>query len=409
MFLLSLCNFSAAPYPTLEESPLLLSSPLRQLCGWPSVHTGGLFGNATVRLAQRLLGHALGEPHTRVDGVFSAATTQSIERFQTASGLNGSAGVTLGYLNAGTWPLLVEDAAHTPLSRSPQLVLAAQDALTANGFPTPLSGTLDLRTQQMLAKLRQERGPAHLSPPHPAGTVDAGTWHLLATGCNASRVTGGFWFDAGWPQGNMSQDVLSCLHSRGMEFATFECWVEQSHATAEAHAHSGSFWPGCVGNIARAHAAGFDQVGVYMFPGRHGDPTAQARWLLGNLSAHRVGFHSVMLDVEGNDWLQYNAAANVAFMLAMKRVFDSVSVKVLMYAGREWPAYFGQNFTAFSDVPLIYAHYDLVPSFYDFPRNGYGGWKTPAGKQFWDGQQGEKICGTGPLDWDWSSEPFWMH
>eukprot|EP01049_Picozoa_sp_SAG25_P004466 SAG25_NODE_282_length_10426_cov_27.226784_5_plen_90_part_00 len=85
MFLLSLCNFSAAPYPTLEESPLLLSSPLlRQLCGWPSVHTGGLFGNATVRLAQRLLGHALGEPHTRVDGVFSAATTQSIERFQTA-------------------------------------------------------------------------------------------------------------------------------------------------------------------------------------------------------------------------------------------------------------------------------------------------------------------------------------
>lgn len=30
-----------------------------------------------------------------------------------------------------------------------------------------------------------------------------------------------------------------------------------------------------------------------------------------------------------------------------------------------------------------------------------------SGKQFWDGQKGEKMCGTGALDWDWSAEPFW--
>lgn len=67
--------------------------------------------------------------------------------------------------------------------------------------------------------------------------------------------------------------------------------------------------------------------------------------------------------------------------------FVLCSLCVLVYCGREWPDIFGSNFTAFSDVPLIYAHYDNVPSFYDF--NPYGGWDKPSGKQFWDGAQGE--------------------
>jgi hypothetical protein len=31
----------------------------------------------------------------------------------------------------------------------------------------------------------------------------------------------------------------------------------------------------------------------------------------------------------------------------------------------------------------------------------------PSGKQFWDGAQGETICGLHAIDWDWSAKPFW--
>eukprot|EP01046_Picozoa_sp_COSAG06_P007235 COSAG06_NODE_351_length_16930_cov_7.238904_2_plen_129_part_00 len=114
-----------------------------------------------------------------------------------------------------------------------------------------------------------------------------------------------------------------------------------------------------------------------------------------------------MLDVEGSDWSQHSTEDNRRFLLKLKAILDAASVKITVYAGRLWPTFFGDNFDAFSHLPLIYAHYDLVPSFYDFPAQGYGGWTAPVGKQIWDGQEGEKICGTGELDWDWSPQPFW--
>lgn len=77
-------------------------------------------------------------------------------------------------------------------------------------------------------------------------------------------------------------------------------------------------------------------------------------------------------------------------------IFSGVSHSV--YCGREWPTIFGDNFTAFSGSPLIYAHYDLTPSFSDTAgRVMYGGWAEASGKQFWDGQGGEKMCGTGAV------------
>ena len=41
---------------------LAAPSSLKDLCGWPSLAPGGLFGPPTVRLAQRMLGYALGDP-----------------------------------------------------------------------------------------------------------------------------------------------------------------------------------------------------------------------------------------------------------------------------------------------------------------------------------------------------------
>ena len=41
-----------------------------------------------------------------------------------------------------------------------------------------------------------------------------------------------------------------------------------------------------------------------------------------------------------------------------------------------------------------------------YVENPVGGWKLPAGKQFWDGIGGESVCDA-HLDWDWSATPFW--
>lgn len=301
--LLAAClHLTTSQLPPAEIPPLI--PPLIQTCGWPSVHPGGLFPNGTVRLAQRLLGHALGDPNAVVDGEVSALFTAELKKFQTKAGLENA---TAGFLNSGTWPALVA-AASGPLETR-QLVLAVQDALTANGYATPLTGTLDGTTRQMLEDFNTHRGGAAAAA-GAATTVDRTTWHLLATGCNSSAPPsrGAFWFDAGWPQGNMSTETLRCLHEGGFQFATFECWVEQGSPSAPKH--TGSFWEGCPGNIARAHAAGFDKVGAYMFPGRNGDPAEQTGWLLGNLTAQKVRFDAVMLDVEGADWVQHSTADN---------------------------------------------------------------------------------------------------
>ena len=215
--------------------------------------------------------------------------TTQIKKFQAVAGLNGT-GDEAGVLNAQAWPALIATAAAAPLGGSKQLTLAVQDSLTSNGFSTPLTGVYDSATAKQLAGfVRQRSGPSRRQ--WQDGLVDADTWHLLASGCNSSNspagqpgetrclsmsfhrfspaftafhcgstAGGAFWFDAGWPQGNMTVPMLSCLRGAGFEFATFECWVEQSHAAPGAPQpphHSGSFWPGCTANIANARAAGF--------------------------------------------------------------------------------------------------------------------------------------------------------
>ena len=60
----------------------------------------------------------------------------------------------------------------------------------------------------------------------------------------------------------------------------------------------------------------------------------------------------------------------------MQSVLEQAGVRYTVYSGRSWTQYFGDAFTAFKDAPLIYAHYDLVPSFYDaVAAPMYGGWE----------------------------------
>ena len=98
---------------------------------------------------------------------------------------------------------------------------------------------------------------------------------------------------------------------------------------------------------------------------------------------------------------------NQVFISGLRSALESNGSRVTVYCGLGWNDYFGANFTAFSDLPVIYAHYDNVPSYYDAVDHPYGGWAHASGKQFWDGAGGETLCGTGALDWDWSPKPFW--
>ena len=116
-------------------------------------------------------------------------------------------------------------------------------------------------------------------------------------------------------------------------------------------------------------------------------------------------------------------------------MFNATSHPVVIYAGRNWDAWFG-GWTGLSDLELVYAHYDQIPSYRDWcvrvfwlaqvlvrpllffycftndsVANGrygqpYGGWKKPAAKQLWDHDDGPaKACGL-EIDWEWSDEQW---
>ncbi len=151
----------------------------------------------------------------------------------------------------------------------------------------------------------------------------------------------------------------------------------------------------------------YRKVGVYMWPQRALPPLPQAVALLSNLRQADALFDSVMLDIEGDNWLNYSVASNQAFVLGLVSVFADANVPVAVYSGWQFEDIFGANFTALSHLPLIYPHYDNTPSYVDISDNLYGGWAAPAGKQFFDGAASEQVCGSGALDWDWSQKPWW--
>lgn len=165
-----------------------------------------------------------------------------------------------------------------------------------------------------------------------------------------------------------------------------------------------------------------------MWPQRELPPLPQAMQLLQNLRDAGAQFSSVMLDIEGDNWgPPYSAASNQEFVMTLVNAFADAKVPVAIYCGWQFESFFGANFTSLSHLPLIYAHYDNTPSYdltpniytvilyhfdganryIDITDNLFGGWSAPAGKQFFDGANGEQVCGSGALDWDWSQTPWW--
>jgi peptidoglycan hydrolase-like protein with peptidoglycan-binding domain len=355
-------------------------------CGWPYLEQNFVRpSHFQTRLVQRLLNM------TNASGIFDDATTSALKAFQSANGLPAD-----GDIGSQTWPVLTGTASSISFGASSlSSVTGAQEMLSeAYGFSVNITGNFDPQTVTALAAFSQSRGADDVS----GKTLGPQQWHLLATNCNSSAGNASFFVDIGWPQGTLSVETLTCMKGY-FGFVTFECWLQRS-----------AWFPTCVQNIKNAHAAGFSnkEVGVYMFPVRDLDPTLQAEWLVANLSAAGAVYNTVMIDIEGSDYENYTQAENRVFITSLRSGLESAGQKVVIYSGLQWISYFGKDFTSFSDLPVIYAHYDLVPSFYDFLDSPYGGWTRPAGKQFWDGQSGEVVCGNTPIDWDWSDRKWWL-
>lgn len=185
-----------------------------------------------------------------------------------------------------------------------------------------------------------------------------------------------------------------------------------SFAVVRAWRSFGSFDPVAPGSIAALWDAGFAHVDGYAFPCAGQSAAAQMNALVADLSKNGVKYGMLWLDIETNPspacgWamaggnasadgaevLSAEAAAtkNCDYMGSLISALKANGVNVGTYASSYmWSSIMGDACTIAASTPLWYPHYDADPSFSDF--KPFGGWATPAIKQFNDGPA---VCGVG--------------
>jgi len=309
-----------------------------------------------------------------VDGQFGSSTTAAVKKFQSQNNLTDD-----GSVGSGTWSTLLN---FTVQAKDISAVKAVQILLGLD--PT---GILDTTFIQMVKLFQTSRGLVF------TGVVDPDSWHTLVTDCNSSLSTAVYGFDIGWPEGLPSQEQLSCVKDAGFSFAVFQVYTEGHQ-----------LWTNGITNILTALKVGFPYINAYHFPLRSQDPQAQVLMVTKALKAANAIVPRIWMDIEGSTWNSYTKDQNVAFVESLVQTYEGEGFKVGIYCGREYPDIFG-TYTGFSNLPVWYAHYDLVPSFVDWWGQPYGGWKAPSVKQFYDSSMGfEKKCNM-TIDWDWSPVP----
>jgi hypothetical protein len=78
-------------------------------------------------------------------------------------------------------------------------------------------------------------------------------------------------------------------------------------------------------------------------------------------AARVQGVKQVMLDIEGPTW-NFTQSENRDYVSALRSAVEHGGLNVTVYC-TSWPETFGPDFTAFKDVPLIYAVRELCPVF----------------------------------------------
>eukprot|EP01102_Stenamoeba_stenopodia_P022969 TRINITY_DN9769_c0_g1_i1.p1 TRINITY_DN9769_c0_g1~~TRINITY_DN9769_c0_g1_i1.p1 ORF type:complete len:240 (-),score=52.70 TRINITY_DN9769_c0_g1_i1:95-772(-) len=174
-----------------------------------------------------------------------------------------------------------------------------------------------------------------------------------------------------------------CLVKEGYTFAIIEAW-DGGYQFDDTIAQC----------VADAWAAGMAHVDVYAFlcPNCDGNsPSSSAvKTLVDKLKSANVKFGMLWFDVEQCSGCWNSASDNAQFLAEAVDEADNLGVKVGIYSSEyEWGATVG-SYSGLTKYPLWYAHYDDSPSFNDSPYWHFGGWTTPAIKQYWD--HGPSAC-----------------
>jgi len=98
----------------------------------------------------------------------------------------------------------------------------------------------------------------------------------------------------------------------------------------------------------------------------------------------------IWLDIEYNpssgcSWASYSAADNCEYVQELASAGKSNGATIGVYSSQyEWSVVMGTSTycTELTSYPLWYAHYDDSPSFSDYSSVSFGGWTTPAMKQY---------------------------
>lgn len=202
----------------------------------------------------------------------------------------------------------------------------------------------------------------------------------------------------------MSQSDWDCFVQNGYSFAIIETW------------QGGYGFDSSIANcVNQAWAAGMAHVDVYAFmcPNcNYNYPASSAvSSIISNLQNAGLNpgdqFGMLWFDVEQCSGCWNDVNSNAAYLQDAVNEAVSLGINLGIYSSEyEWGATVGY-FDNVNSFPLWYAHYDDNPSFSDTSYYQFGGWTSPAIKQFTD--QSPYGCSTS-ADQNWypdDFEPWW--
>jgi len=184
--------------------------------------------------------------------------------------------------------------------------------------------------------------------------------------------------------------TYSCLVSQqGNSFAIIEAWM------------GGYLFDNSIGTcVANAWNAGFSHVDVYAFMCNNCYGNTPASDAVSSLVSQLSGvkFGMLWFDIEQCDQCWLDPGSNCDYVQDLVSAAQGLGLSVGIYSSEyEWSSTVGDGCTALSGLPLWYAHYDDDPSFDDSWAYSFGGWTSPAMKQYNDGPA---QCGLS-VDWNW--------
>jgi len=193
-----------------------------------------------------------------------------------------------------------------------------------------------------------------------------------------------------------NENDLKCLHDDGEDFTIIQTWMGGYGYTSNIASSTGWAWD-----------EGFAHVDVYVFMcpncAGNGDASDTVSTIVGQLVSDKVKYGMMWFDVEQCSGCWSSADTNCGYIGSAVNEAVKLGVHVGLYSSLyEWGATMGSSCTSFKGYPLWYAHYDGEENFNDSPDYEFGGWTSPAMKQYSD---------SGPscmsVDSDWYPDSAW--